>query len=543
MKRTTSKNHLRMTLHKNLYRTIRHSYKRFFAIMLMTLLGASVLLSLVSTGPNMRLAVQQPIQSSYREDLRIHSPLGLEPEDTLYLSSLEQVARWEAYKQADYLLGDTDRVFRLQSLSSAVSLPELVSGRLPASSQEIVLDAALMKHYSIGDPITLNKPDTDEDYSLLPDHTLQHPTMTVVGFVHHIHYLAASRYGTSQVGDGTVDAFGFTTPDNFKEDTVDGVMLRIKGLDVYNTHDALYEQHILQWTHDLESHFKARTKHRTAKTIDELQEKIQDSEEQIENGEQALQEGEQKLSDAYQELEKNQQEWSAQNQSFQNQMADAEKELQDKQRLIEEKQSEWDDGQNKLNSSLQVWQDKKNSFDQKKAEWEASYSSLEDGEKELQEAEAAFTQFGIQPIATETLDSMLQAIQRSIDSLEEQLERIREALLLYPDDPALQEQYAILEEQVQALESKAEQLESMRPQIEIYLETKESLAQARTMLEAAKSQLDAAEEQLQEGKAQLDAQQQRLDEAKQSLEQGQQAYTAAQKRRRRNTARRSKGAA
>lgn len=197
------------TLRQSGLRKIRSSAARFLSILLMVSLGAFVFVGLVSTAPSLEKTLFSYLEEQVKADLTISHPLGLDPQDQAKLERLPEVQRIVYAYQAQQLVAQNDQVLVLESLEA---IPSYVvhEGRLPTQAGEIALAKSLADDYQIGQILTINSGEKDEDPLLTIDQ------FTVSGFVESPDYLSDELSSMiSAYGDGTVAGFGVVTKDVF----------------------------------------------------------------------------------------------------------------------------------------------------------------------------------------------------------------------------------------------------------------------------------------------------------------------------------------
>ncbi len=209
-------------LQKDTIREIKRTKSRFFSIMMIIALAVAFYVGVKATGPSMKYTADDYYENLKLMDFRLVSTYGFKEVDIEAIKNTPGIAEvMPAYTQ-DVIInqGDLRPVIRLYSLSQAgeQNQVELVKGRLPKNSGEIALEAPLDEEttalsktdFKLGETITLN-PELGTDKrseSVSPD------SLTVVGFVNSPQYVSVDR-GTSSIGSGNIDLFGFIPPADF----------------------------------------------------------------------------------------------------------------------------------------------------------------------------------------------------------------------------------------------------------------------------------------------------------------------------------------
>ncbi|MCL2361302.1 MAG: ABC transporter permease [Defluviitaleaceae bacterium] len=182
---------------KDINREISATKSRFISLMLISLLGAFVVVGIHATAIHMRDAADAAYRRANLYDLQLRHPIGFSPEDVEVIRNLEIVYSAMPTNITDIYIyvGDTQRTMRtysLPTLPEAINIPTLLEGRLPATPYEIAVERRFLREggFSIGDMA--------DDY-------------LVVGLVESPLYLTGAR-GNTTLGDGTIRFFAYVYP-------------------------------------------------------------------------------------------------------------------------------------------------------------------------------------------------------------------------------------------------------------------------------------------------------------------------------------------
>ena len=205
---------------KNTLRSIRRSFSRFLAIMIIVATGFAFFAGIKAAGPDMLATAKKYYNDNNLMDLRIQSDLGLTAADAQAVSAVEGVDYVMPQKFVDALVwvngaveSDIDGAqisaraygINLQSLSTYASgvkdpafinRPDLLEGRYPTAENECLVDASALStpdSYQIGNVITLGGDGTSIDLSLSVTE------FTIVGIIRSPYYVSFER-GNSLVG-------------------------------------------------------------------------------------------------------------------------------------------------------------------------------------------------------------------------------------------------------------------------------------------------------------------------------------------------------
>ena len=217
---------------KTTLREIRQSLGRYFAIMAIVALGVGLFSGLKVTRDVMVSSAQLYFDQTSFYDVELLSTVGFETDAARQLSRREGVLDAQGSVSTDALLVDesgNENALQVMQLLDEQNQPVLVSGRLPQSAQECVVDALAFGEDSIGATLTLsdnNDDDTDEMFA--------QKTFRIVGRVNSPVYANYER-GTTSLGNGTIDGFMFVLRDAFDcdYDTEIYVKLNTFGAQIY----------------------------------------------------------------------------------------------------------------------------------------------------------------------------------------------------------------------------------------------------------------------------------------------------------------------
>ncbi|MDO4566231.1 MAG: ABC transporter permease, partial [Oscillospiraceae bacterium] len=222
------------TFKKDIRRSIRSSFGRFFAIMVIVALGAGIYAGLNAVAPDMRLTINRYYEEGRLFDVRLLSTLGFTDEDLDEIKSVEGVKDFMAGYTVDALslLGSKEQVVTVHSLPSDCSednenylnRPVLLSGRMPQSAGECLISASKLEENEIalGAKIILENDDGELD------DVLEIMEFEVVGTVNSSYYISMT-YGTSSIGNGTVSRFIYVPEAAFCSEVYTDVHLTVEG--------------------------------------------------------------------------------------------------------------------------------------------------------------------------------------------------------------------------------------------------------------------------------------------------------------------------
>ena len=164
---------MKNTLWKTTIREIKSSLGRFLAILAIVALGVGMFAGLKVTQPFVLAAAQQYYEKHDFFDFHLLTSYGLEAEDVAYLSAKPQVKAVEGAYTYDVLAtfdnSENTTVIKVHSLPKEVNGVELLYGRMPANTNECLVDSRLYGEEAIGSTFVIsneNEEDTLEFFSV-----------------------------------------------------------------------------------------------------------------------------------------------------------------------------------------------------------------------------------------------------------------------------------------------------------------------------------------------------------------------------------------
>ncbi|WP_296561500.1 FtsX-like permease family protein [uncultured Acetobacterium sp.] len=209
-------------LQKDTFREIKKSLNRFLSIVAIIALGICFFVGVKTTGPSMKYTVSDYYQNQQLMDMRLVSTYGFLPADVDAIQNTPGVATVMPSYSADVIIerGDKRPVIKLMAFKEdqALNQPLLVAGRLPENASEMLLEKpqedqgmGVSSHiYQLGETIKLSPELGDKALS----ESIKGDQFTIVGFVRSPQFVSIER-GSTSVGRGTVDYYGFIATENF----------------------------------------------------------------------------------------------------------------------------------------------------------------------------------------------------------------------------------------------------------------------------------------------------------------------------------------
>ena len=204
-------------------REIKNSLGRYLAILTIIALGVGLFAGLRICRPMLVDSVDKYFTEQNFYDYRVVSTIGFSQDNVFNMAEQElvKVAEGGCYEDVLVDIDGNDQVFRANSITAGVNRLRAVSGRLPESEDECVLDADNWGEDMLGRTIKLsdtNSEDTLEEFS--------RDEFTVVGLVTSPLYINMER-GTSSLGNGHISSCMYIDRDCFTADYYKEVFLTI----------------------------------------------------------------------------------------------------------------------------------------------------------------------------------------------------------------------------------------------------------------------------------------------------------------------------
>lgn len=497
-------------LRKDFFVEIRKTLGRFISIFFIVLLGVAFYSGIRATEPDMRISGDVFFDRTKLMDIKVIGTLGLTDDDVDAIKKLDGVEDAAGTYSKDVLcpVDSTEKVVHILAYQESFNEVEVSEGRLPEMEGECLLDEDFLERsgYKVGDEITFHSGDGEA----ITD-TLVTDTYKIVGAGVSPLYIALSR-GTSQIGNGEVNAFAIVDESSFDMDVYTEINIAVSGAKDAVVFTDEYETLIDDVIAELESIEEGRCIIRREEILAEAKEELAEAEETV------LEE-EAKLTDAKEELKTAKSSTAQQFLTAQKQLAQGEKELEAAQKLIEE-------GEAKLDAAKETLIQKEAELEAGKAEYEAGVIELEEQEEQLETMEkiynASYDAVMEQFTSSEErfaelksslleqqrdLQTQLDEIQLQIDELEAKSELTEvESVLL----DALKTEKSALETN---LEMTNESLESAEKGEKALIEVKEKFVQTGEEIASGRAQIEDAKQQLNDAKAQIDTGEKQLEEA------------------------------
>lgn len=339
------------------FRKIKGSFKRFFSLVILSLLGISFFTGMRITMPAMLLSLDKYYKENKVYDVEILSTNGLNEKDVEELTKIDDNLEVHGLHFKDVLFNDKNtntNVIRIKELDDSINKFVLLEGRLPEKENEIVIDEkyTLIKNAKLGDELELL---LNED-----DNELVVNKVKIVGFINSPIYLATNsgslNRGNTMVGNGEIKYYAYALSDIFNIDYYTEIYIVDKTTNEYLTNSEEYNDEVEKVINKIDSIKEERIQYRYEELkaialarIDAEEEKVlkelNDSKEKLLNIKNEIDNAGRELSTKKQELDT------------------ANNELKNKKKEITNAEKRISDGERELNSKKQELDNAKASID------------------------------------------------------------------------------------------------------------------------------------------------------------------------------------
>lgn len=266
--------------HKDTLRLIKNTFNRFFSLLMIVMIGVAFMMGLLSTRPIMETSVDEYDDRDLLQDFQLYSAYGFDDNDIHELRKQEFTAKVFPSKMADvYSINENNNiaVTRVEEISRAMNLFELVEGRLPETETELVIASTTMNfdEYRLGGKLELYL--EDEDLS----ERLKNTEFTIVGIVKSPSYMAKTL-GTSTLKNLELDIAVYIPNTNFLSDYYTTVYFTTPEGYTYDSFGDDYGEYISSVKTDVEVFARRQQDTLKTKLLDEYREKIAEGEKELE---------------------------------------------------------------------------------------------------------------------------------------------------------------------------------------------------------------------------------------------------------------------
>lgn len=507
---------MKKTLFKSTFRDIKSSKARFISIMLIVALGVGFFVGVKCTNPSMVDMALRYYNDKNLADFTLLSTVGFDKDDVKEIEKTDGVSSvMPSYYQDVQTDGNGDsKVIRLLGLpysyenNDSLNNLDLIEGRLPEKTGEIVVEGMFFKKYKIGDEVSLSENIDDKD---LKDNikTLKYK---VVGIIRSPLYISFEK-GTTNVANGKIDSFAYILNDEFKFDRYINVYVRLDKSKEISPFTSEYDNLIDEYKEKFEKLsdkrievFKTENIDKAQKELDENKIKYEDEKEKAET----------ELKNAKEEIDKGETTYYTEISSAKNEIENGKSEIEENEEKLIDAKKEYEENEKEF---IEKFDELKKELDKNKAEFEKAYEEFEQNEKaQLLEAISSLEN-GIYTLSSSYLSSVISSVPTEMTDVIDSLSNILNSLTTDNAKDSLLSAKSILNQaELYSLEGVIDQaISEVDPLINTLNETKATLEYAENEFQAKKELIVLAEKEYNENKSKY---QKELDDAKLQIENG-----------------------
>ena len=300
-------------------REIKHTFKRFFSLLVMSMLGVGVFVGIKMAAPDMMKSLDEYYDNRNMYDIKVVSTLGLTSSDVDKIKNLKNVSRVYGSYSKDVLvdLKDEELVLKVIGINDNINKIEILDGRRPINDREILVEKAMINKESLklGDTITIK------------DSIFKNKKLKIVGIVKSPLYINSEtgtlNRGNTNIGAGKINYYTYVNSSNFDIDYFTEIYVNVKGAKKDVTNSNNYNEKIDKVRKEIDRIKTEREALRYSDIYNEANKQIEDSKKEalekldsakvlldrsktkLDNGKKELDSSDLKLKSALEELKKN----------------------------------------------------------------------------------------------------------------------------------------------------------------------------------------------------------------------------------------------
>lgn len=265
---------------KDTYRLIGKTFKRFFSLVMIVLIGSSFMMGLLSTRQIMERSVDRYNDALRLQDVQIYSSYGFDGNDISAIRKQEWTEHIFASRMRDVFCRDIEgevSVARLEETDRAVNMFELIEGRMPQEESEVLIlnNTLYSNSFGIGSTLELYLEDSDIHDIFSQD------TVTVVGVVRSPAYMAKTM-GTSLLNNLELQVILYALPSAFRSEYYTTVYITVPGAEELNAYRSGYSDLMDQIKTDIDVFSRKQSVQLKDRLVGEYTEEIERNEAELE---------------------------------------------------------------------------------------------------------------------------------------------------------------------------------------------------------------------------------------------------------------------
>ena len=385
-------------VNKNTMREISKTKSRFLSILLICAIGVGFFSGVRATCDIMKTSADDYYDKHDLFDLRVLSTFGLTEDDAAAIREIDGVDGVYTSRYTDLALhsGDIEYLTRVYSKNpDEINNIDIFEGSAPQADDECIVSYNILHEgIKVGDVVTL------EDLTDADEFPLTRREYKVTGLYNTPMFISKTQRGSTNVGDGALDAFMIVPAEHFTQEPFTEIYIRSERLKSFSSYSSEYEKLRDEISDKLESLGIDRSVIRYDEVVGKVEREIADGEKDLEkakiDGQKELDDAKKELEDAAREIADGEKELDDAKKELEDgkvQLDDAEKELEDARKEIEDGRAELEenrvkliDAKKELDDAEQEILDAKKELDDAKKELDDAKREIDDGQKELDDA-------------------------------------------------------------------------------------------------------------------------------------------------------------
>ena len=366
---------------KNTIREIVKTKSRFLSILLICTIGVGFFSGVRATCDDMKTSADNYYDNNSLFDLRVMSTFGLTENDIKALSEVEGIDEVYPSKYTDLALhsGEKEFLTRVYSAQNGdINKIGIVKGRNIQNAGECLVSCNFLKSgvTEVGGKIAL------EDLTEADEFPLKYKEYTVVGLYNTPMYISVTQRGSTNIGDGSLDAFMIVDEADFTQEVYTEIYVKSNELKNAKSYSDEYKKLRDKITEKLEELGVKQSEIRTEEVLGEAKQELADGEKELEN---AKNDGKKELDKAKAELESAKEKIE----NGEKELADAKKEIDDGKAQIEEAEKKLAEVLAELTDGKKQLEEGKKTLDDTKKQLDEAQAQLDEKRKNLEQAKSA----------------------------------------------------------------------------------------------------------------------------------------------------------
>ncbi|CCY46640.1 aBC-type antimicrobial peptide transport system permease component [Firmicutes bacterium CAG:822] len=239
---------------KNTIRKLKHSFGRYFSLLIIVLIGIGFYAGIQSSVPSIKRIQNDYYENTNLMDLTVRSTLGLTDEDVNALKKLDTVS--DAIPSYSAYVLNGEEAIKVHAITENINQYELISGRKPKNDNECLADSAF---YKVGDTIKIT---SDES-------AFKTKEFKVVGTIISPLY-TGTNYGYTNIGNGKLHSYIYVPKTAFNLDTYTEIYITGKKTEDDIPYSKAYDDFLDELTNEVESIQSEREEARLTEVKDAL---------------------------------------------------------------------------------------------------------------------------------------------------------------------------------------------------------------------------------------------------------------------------------